>query len=107
MIRAAFPDVEIMHSQNANLIRILQRSPVNINTVYAGSDRVKSYGDQLRNSIGTHVRELQRKETDISASKVLENIDDEGHFRKHTPKAIHGLYGEIKGKINAESNTVR
>lgn len=100
MIRKTFPDVQIMHASNGNLIRILQKSPININAVYAGTDRVSGYTEQLKNSVGMSVKELPRKEIDISASKVLNNIHDRMYYIQHTPKEIHELYGEIKGRMN-------
>lgn len=100
MIRKTFPDVEIIHSTNGNLTRILQKSPININIVYAGSDRVRSYQDQLKNTLGTDVREMPRTDDDISASKIIANIEDEEFFKKNTPKAIHSLYNKIKGIYN-------
>lgn len=96
MVRKAFPGVEIIHSSSGSLSRILQTSPVNINVVYAGSDRVSTYQEQLKNSLGVSVRELPRNDSDISASEVIAKIDDESFFKKSTPKEIHGMYDEIK-----------
>ena len=100
MIKTSFPNVEIIHSTNGNLTRILQKSPVNINIVYAGSDRVKSYQEQLKNTLGTDVREMPRSDSDISATKVIANIDDEEYFKKNTPKEIHGMYNKLKDIYN-------
>lgn len=96
MIRKTFPNVEIIHAVNGNLIRILQKSPININVIYAGSDRVKGYKDQIKNNVGMSVKELPRTGADISASKVIDSIEDEDFFKKNTPPAIHGMYTEIK-----------
>lgn len=96
MIRAAFPKVEIIHASTGNLINILQKASVNINVIYAGSDRVREYQEQLRNNIGMGVRELERTDNDISASKVIAEIDDEELFKKNTPKEIHSMYKDIK-----------
>jgi glycerol-3-phosphate cytidylyltransferase-like family protein len=100
MIRKTFPGVEIVHAQTGNLISILGKSPVNINVIYAGSDRVKSYQEQLKNTLGTTVREMPRTDDDISASKIIANIGDEEFFKKNTPKAIHDMYNKIKEKYN-------
>lgn len=43
MIGAPFPKVEIVHSVNGNLNRIIQNTTVNINAVYTGSERVRGY----------------------------------------------------------------
>jgi len=96
MIRTAFPKVEIVHSVNGNLSRIIQKSPVNINAVYAGSDRVRGYSDQLAHTLGVQVKEMPRLDSDISASEVISKIKDAGFFKKSTPKAIHSMYQEIK-----------
>jgi len=102
MIRAVAPKATIIYSTNGNLSRILQKSPININVVYAGSDRVSSYQDQLKNTIGTDVKELPRTDDDISASKIIENINDEEFFKKNTPKEIHSMYQEIKKTYSKE-----
>ena len=96
MVQKAFPGVEIVHSSNGHVARILGTSPININVVYAGSDRVQGYRDQLKHSQGVTVKEMPRTDSDISASKVIANIEDEGFFTKHTPKSIHGMYDKLR-----------
>lgn len=96
MIRAVFPKVEIIYSTNGNLVNVIQKSPMNINIVYAGSDRVKSYQEQLKYTLGTEVREMERSDSDISATKVIENLWNKPYFEKNTPKEIHSMYEEIK-----------
>jgi len=96
MISKVFPNVDIIHSINGNLVRIVQKAPININVVYAGSDRVQGYKQQLKNNIGISVKEMIRTDSDISASKVIENLKDEDYFKKNTPKEIHSMYDEIK-----------
>lgn len=95
MVRAVAPNAIIIHSTNGNLIRVLEKSPININVVYAGSDRVQSYREQLKNTLGVKVLELPRTNNDISASKVIENIHDKEFFLKNTPKEIHNMYDEL------------
>jgi glycerol-3-phosphate cytidylyltransferase-like family protein len=96
MVRKVAPNAEIIHASNGNLSRILQKSPININVVYAGSDRVSEYQNQLRNTLGTEVREMPRTDDDISASKVIEKIDDKEFFEKNTPKELQSMYNKIK-----------
>lgn len=96
MIRAVAPKAEIIYATNGNIRRILGKSPININAVYAGSDRVGSYQEQLKTSLGVTVKELPRTDDDISASKVIANINDEEFFKKNTPKELHSMYEEIK-----------
>ena len=64
--------------------------------VYAGSDRVSGYQQQIKNNIGMSVGELPRTDSDISASKVIAEINDKEFFTKNTPAEIHSLYDEIK-----------
>ena len=95
MMQKAFPNVEIIHASTGNLITILNKSPININVIYAGSDRVQAYRTQLKSTTGVSVKELPRDDSDISASKVIENIADEAFFKANTPKSIHSMYNEI------------
>jgi len=104
MIRKTFPGVEIIHSVNGNVVRLLQKASFNINVVYAGSDRVQSYKQQVKNNIGVEIKEMKRADTDISASKVINNINDEAYFIKSTPKAIHSMYNEIKSTYSTEAS---
>lgn len=96
MLLKAFPGLTIIESSNGNLVRLLQQNPHNTKVVLAGSDRVQSYKEQLKFAIGVSVKEIPRGSEDISASKVIENIDDENYFKKNTPSEIHSMYNEIK-----------
>ena len=96
MMKKAFPNVEIIHHSSGNLSGILNKSPININAVYAGTDRVGAYKEQLKRRLGIEVREMPRTDSDISASKVIENIADEEFFKANTPKELHSMYNEIK-----------
>ena len=96
MIKKCFPGVQIIHTSNGNILSIINKCPININVVYAGSDRVSGYQQQIKNNIGMSVRELPRTDSDISASKVINEINDKEFFTKNTPAAIHSLYDEIK-----------
>lgn len=96
MVRKVAPKAEIIHASNGNLARILQNSPININVVYAGSDRVGEYQNQLRHTLGTEVRELPRTNADISASKMIANIGDEEFFKANSPTELHSMYNKIK-----------
>lgn len=95
MISETFPEIEIIHAANGNINRIIQKSKKNINVVYAGSDRVQSYQNQVKNMIGVDILEMHRTEDDISATKILENIYDKNYFLENTPKEIHNLYESI------------
>lgn len=97
MIEKSFPNVEIIHHSNGNLLSIMNKSPININVIYAGTDRVNDYKKQIRNNIGTTVKEMKRTDTDISASKVVAKIADRDYFEKNTPTSIHDMYDKLKG----------
>lgn len=95
MLQKTFPGLNIIHHNSGNLVGIVNKSPININAVYAGSDRVNEYIKQLsRSSIG--VREMPRTDSDISASKIIEFLDDEKYFKRNTPKQIHSMYDKLK-----------
>lgn len=87
--------VQIVKSSNGNLLRIISNSDFNINAVYAGSDRVSDYEKQLKNVLGMKVKELVRTDEDISATKVIANINNEKYFKQNTPKEIHFLYSDL------------
>lgn len=95
MITSTFPNVEIIHHNSGNLVGILAKSPININAVYAGTDRVNEYRNQLQRSPGVHVREMPRTDSAISASKVIENISNLEYFKQSTPTQIHKMYPQI------------
>ena len=95
MLLKTFPGLNIIHHNSGNLVGIVNKSPININAVYAGSDRVSEYIKQLsRSSIG--VREMPRTDSDISASKIIEFLDDDKYFKRNTPKQIHAMYDKLK-----------
>ena len=87
--------VQIVKHNNGNLLRIISNADFNINAVYAGSDRISDYEKQLKNMLGMKVKELNRTDEDISATKVIANINNEKYFNANTPKEIHFLYFDI------------
>ena len=95
MLKAAFPNLEIVQTSSGNLIRIITSASKNVNAVLAGSDRVQSYKEQLRTMPGVAVKETKRSDDDISATKIITNIEDEAYFKANTPKEIHSMYKEI------------
>lgn len=86
---------EIVENSTGNLTTILNKVPFNVNVVFAGSDRVADYSRQLKKQLGVSVREMPRTASDISATKIIENLADETFFKKNTPKQIHDLYPQI------------
>ena len=95
-IKQCFGDkCTIVENSTGNLTTILSKVPFNVNVVFAGSDRVADYSRQLKKHLGISVREMPRTASDISATKVIENLSDETFFKKNTPKQIHDLYPRI------------
>lgn len=95
MVRKAFPEIEIVHHSTGNLFGIMSKATKNINVVLAGSDRVSAYKSTLSRNPDLSVEEIKRTGTDISATKIIENIEDEKYFKKNTPKAIHSMYSKL------------
>lgn len=96
MLLAAFPDLVIIENSTGNINTLLKKTPKNINAVLAGSDRVRDYQAQTSSQLGLYVKEIPRTGDDISATKIIDNIDDESYFQKNTPKEIWRLYDKIK-----------
>ena len=96
MLELSFPGLEIIENPSGNIGTLLKKSPFNVNAILAGSDRVRGYQDQIKGQLGLYVKEIPRTGDDISASKIIEKIDDEDYFKKNTPKEIHSLYENLK-----------
>lgn len=75
-----------------------------------GSDRLKAYGYMVDNQkyreelnvrpdFGLH--EIKRGDDDISATQVRNTLvnDEYNSFKKLTPKSLHGMYDELKTKL--------
>ena len=82
-----------------------------------GSDRMTSYGyqvnndsyrDQLNCRADFGLYEIPRTDDDISATAVRNSLldGDEKLFNNLTPKAIHGMYNELKSKIEDSMGVV-
>lgn len=82
-----------------------------------GSDRLKSYGyqvnddsyrDQLNCRADFGLYEIPRNDDNISATQVRNAMldGDENNFKKMTPRAIHGMYDELKSKIEKSMGIV-
>ncbi len=82
-----------------------------------GSDRMTSYGyqvnndayrDQLNCRADFGLFEIPRTDDDISATAVRNALLDgnEKQFQNLTPKAVHGMYNELKSKIEDSMGVV-
>lgn len=96
MLEKAFGNrIEIIESTSGNLFTLINKTSENINWIIAGTDRVASYRGQLDKTPDVRVFEVPREDDDISASKVIENIEDFDYFESNTPREIHSMYEEI------------
>ncbi len=95
MVKAVVPEAEIITTTSGNLITMLNKTSTNINQIFAGSDRVKSYEGQLKRNPDVNVEEIQRTDDDESATKVIRNLGDVKYFKKNTPKKVHDFYSEL------------
>ena len=82
-----------------------------------GSDRMTSYGyqvnndayrDQLNCRADFGLFEIPRNDDDISATAVRNALldGDQKQFQNLTPKAVHGMYNELKSKIEDSMGVV-
>ena len=96
VLNACFPEVEVVNASSGNLFTIMNKSHNNINYILAGSDRVDAYEKMLEKNRGMHVVETKRTGEDISASKVIANLDDYEYFKKYTPKCVWPFYEQYR-----------
>jgi len=101
MIRDVFPEAYIITHSTGNLLSILRKSPININFVWAGSDRIDSYRKQLQRADGVYVKEIPRTNVDISATKVREAIknNDFKSFKSMVDKKLWKYWDILKEEI--------
>jgi len=100
--------IEIIGTQNGYIPTILSRAffGMGVNKIYAGSDRVEEYKKQVE-AISKHIEviELKRSKDDISATKIINNINDKEFFENNTPKCMHQIYDFIKNNIDSFKNS--
>ena len=89
--------IDIVYSINGFIPQILNKSiyGIGLKSVYAGTDRVGSYEDQVQ-TLGNDIKviELDRTDSVISSSDIIDHLDDELYFKTRTPKEIWGLYSD-------------
>ena len=95
MLKLAFGNkIKVITHSSGNIWSILGKSPLQISTIFCGSDRVEEYKNQVSKST-LEVEEIKRTDEDISATKIITKINDEKYFKENTPKEIHSLYKEL------------
>jgi len=90
--------IEFVSTQNGLIPKILQKSifGIGLKSIYAGTDRIESYKSQLKFlDDNINVIELKRND-DVSATNILNNIEDYDYFKKNTPPCSWTFYDEIK-----------
>ena len=95
-LKKTYPNVKIIELVSGNIFTALKKAEININHLYAGSDRKEEYERQLLKAPGIDVQEIERSNADISATKVIENLEDYTFFKNNTPKTVHALYAKYK-----------
>ncbi len=105
LIKDAFNgNIRMMHAKTGYVPDIIQDVEngfgFSIDTVYAGSDRVKGYQGQLKRAgldSVVSVVEIPRTDEDVSASKVRAAIKnrDRAAFESLTPRGIHSWYRRL------------
>ena len=91
------PNLEIVETISGNLATILNKCRYNINNIIVGTDRFQDFKNQIKKlNLDLNIKEIKRTNDDISATKVIQNINDKEYFYNNTPKSIHPLYNEIK-----------
>lgn len=96
-------NVEIVQAKGAYLPDILPNCSFNPVALFCGTDRVKSYEGMLKRGGLEHIKiiETKRGDEDISATKVIANLNDQTFFEKNTPAAIHSMYNEYVQSYSA------
>lgn len=91
-------NVEIVQTSNAFINDFLPRCSFNPVALLCGTDRVKTYEGMLKRcNLDWNIVETKRADEDISATKVIANLNDQTFFEKNTPKAIHPMYNKYVG----------
>ncbi len=74
--------------------------------LFAGSDRIKSYENQIERykelfDLNLTVEEIKRNDDDVSASKVRDALknNDEESFKKLMSKNLHKYFKKLKGMM--------
>lgn len=95
LVRKAFPNVQVIELFSANPYTAFKKAGININRVYAGSDRVEDYQRMLKKAPGVEIIEIDRTPEDISATKIIKRLNDRKYFRASTPRSIWMMYPEV------------
>lgn len=98
-LKAAFgnnKNVEIIQNVGSLWVPdLVPKCAFNPVALFCGTDRVKAYTSAIdKGGLNIQVIETKRGDEDISATKVIANLNDQTFFEKNTPTAVHHLYNE-------------
>lgn len=95
-------NVEIIQTPSAFISNFLPRCSFSPVALLCGTDRVKTYEGMLKRcNLDWNIVETKRADEDISATKVIANLNDQTFFEKNTPKAIHPMYNKYVSSYSA------
>ena len=95
--------LEIIGTANGFIPTILGRAVfgMGVDKIYTGSDRIEGYKKQAQSiSKQIDVKELKRKDDDVSATKIIDNIEDEDYFKSNTSPCMWDKYDFIKSNLS-------
>ena len=93
--------IYVLHTTTGNLITLSTRSPLHINKLLVGEDRYETFKRQSDTyGLGIKVEFIKRPEGSISASKVLNRIQDKDFFLNNTVlgEMFYSIYKNCKGE---------
>lgn len=94
MIKETYPNIKVVELVSGNVFTAFKKAKININRIYAGSDRVEAYESMLLKAPGIQVEEILRTGEDISATKIIDRIEDRFYFKRNTPRQVWKFYHE-------------
>jgi len=92
--------VDVIEASTGNLNTILNKTVNIVDKLYTGTDRVKEYQEYIEKANREiNVIELARDDSSISATKIINNIEDKKYFQENTSKCTWEFYNDyLKNK---------
>lgn len=89
------PNVVVIPAKTGNIRALLNKIPCGIETVYAGSDRLFSYSEQLK---GFDVECVEIPRTTVSATSIRQTLveNNKEQFEQLTVNKLHSKFEEMK-----------
>ena len=92
-------NIRVIQHVSANIFSIFNKIGIPALKVFCGSDRFKSYNAMLDNSF-SKVIEIKRDDKSLSATKIINNINNRSYFTQNASSLIHDMYSRIKETYN-------